>query len=205
MVKQWEQWQTFFSWAPKSLEMMTAEVKLRQLLWKKNCDPPIQHIKKQRHYFANKHSSSQSYCFSSSHVWTWELDCTESCVLKNWCFWTVVLNKTVESSLDCKEITPVNPKGNQSWIFIWRTDAEAAIPILWPLDVKNWLLGKDSDAGKAWRRSEKWTTEDETVGWHHWCNRHEFEQTPGDGEGQGSLACGSSWGHKESDMTEWLK
>ena len=114
-----------------------------------------QHIKKQRHYFANKSSSSQSYGFSSSHVWIWELDHKESWALKNWCFWTVVLEKTLESPLDCKEIKSVNPKGNQSWIFIGRIDAEAEAPILWPPDAKNWLIGKDPDAGRGWRQEEK--------------------------------------------------
>ena len=106
--------------------------------------------------------------------------------------------------LDCKEIQPVNPKGNQPWIFIRRTDAEAESPIFWPLDAKSWLIRKDSDAGKDWRQEEKGTTEDKIVGWHHWLNGHEFEQTLGDGDGQGSLVCCSPWGHKESDMTEWL-
>ena len=117
-------------------------------------------IKKQRYYFANKGPSSQSYGFSSSHVWMWELDYKESWAPKNWCFWTVVLEKTLESPLDCKEIQPVHPKGSQSWIFIGRTDAEAETPILWPPDAKNWLLGKDPDAGKDWRRGEKGMTED---------------------------------------------
>jgi len=132
----------------------------------------------------------------------WELDYKESWAPKNWCFWTVVLEKTLESPLDCKEIQPVNAKGNQSWIFIGRTDAEA--PILWPLDVKNWLIWKAPDAGKDWRREEKGTIEDETAGWHHRLDGHEFEQAPGVGDGQGRLACCSPWGHKESDTTEWL-
>ena len=142
--------------------------------WKKSFDQPRQHIKKQSHYFANKGLSSQGYGFSSSHVWMWELDYKESWVLKNWCFWTVVLEKTLESSLDSKEIEPVNPKGNQSWIFIGRTDAEAETPILWPSAVKNWLTGKDPDAGKDWRWEEKGMTEDETVGWYHRLNGHEL-------------------------------
>ena len=120
----------------------------------------------------------------------------ESWALKNWCFWTVVLENTLESPLDCKEIKPVNPKGNLSWIFIGRTDAEAETSILWPPDKKNWLIGKDPDAGKDWRQEEKGTTENEMVGWHHWLGGHEFEQTLGDGEAQGSLACCSPWGHK---------
>ena len=123
---------------------------------------------------------------------------------KNWCFWTVVLEKTLKSPLDCKKIKLVNPKGNLSWIFIRRTDAEAETPILWPHDVKNWLLGKDHDAGKDGRQEEKGMTEDEMVGWHHWLNRHEFEEALGVGDGQASLECYSAWCRKESDMTEWL-
>ena len=169
--------------------------------WKKSYDQPRQHIKKQRHYFANKGPSSQGYGFSSSHVWMWRLDHKESWVPKNWCFWTVVLEKILESPLDCKEIQPVHPKGNQSWIFFGRTDAEAETPILWPPDVKNWLIRKDPDAGKDWRQEEEGTTEDEMVGWHHWLDGLKFEQTLGDCEGQGSLTCCSPWGHKESDMT----
>ena len=122
--------------------------------------------------------------FSSNHVRIWELDHKEDWVPKNWCFWTVVLEKTLESPLGCK-IKPINPKGNQPWIFIGRTDAEAKAPILWPPDVKSQLVGKDSDAGKDWGQEEKGMTEDETVGWHHWLNGHQFEQTPGDGKGQG--------------------
>ena len=158
----------------------------------------------QRHYFANKGQSSQGYGFSSSHVWMWELDYKESWVSKNWCFWTVVLEKTLESPLDCKEIQSVHPKGNQSWLFIGRTDAEAESLILWPPDAKNWLIGKDPDAGKDWRQEEKGTTEDEMVGWHHRHNGHGFGWTLGFGDRQGSLVCCSPWGCEESDMTEWL-
>ena len=172
--------------------------------WKKSYDKPRQHIKKQRHYFANKGLSSQSYGFSSSHVWMWELDYKESWALKNWCIWTVVLDKTLESPLDSKEIQPVHPKGNQSWIFIRRTDAEAETPIFGPPDAKNWLIWKDPDARKDWRREEKGTTEDEMVGWPHQLNGHEFEQAPGVSDGQGSLVCCNPWGCKESDMTEQL-
>ena len=132
--------------------------------------------------------------FSSSHVCVWELDHEEGWALKNWCFWTVVLVKTLESPLDCKEIQPVHPKGNQSWIFIGKTDTEA--PIVWPPDAKNWLIGKDPDAGKDWGQEEKRVTEDEMIGRHHRHNGHEFEQTLGDSEGQGSLACCSSWDHR---------
>ena len=137
----------------------------------------------------------------------WELDYKESWALKKWCFWTVVLEKTLESLLDCKKIQLVNPKGNQFWIFIERTDAEAETPLLWPPDAKNWLTGTDPDAGKDWRWEEKGTTEDEMVGWHHRHNGHEFEQAPRVGDGQGGLACCSPWGHKESDRigdwTDW--
>ena len=124
----------------------------------------------------NKGPSSQSYGFSSSHVWMWELNHNESWMLKNWCLWTVVLEKTLESSLDFK---PVNPQGNQSWIFITRIDAEAEAPILWPPDVKSWLIGKDPDTGRDWGQEEKGTTEDEMAGWHHRLNGHEFEQDSG--------------------------
>ena len=135
--------------------------------WKKSYDQPRQLIKKQRHYFANKAPSSQDYDFSSSHVWMWDLDYKESRVLKNCCFWTVVLKKTLESPLDCKQIQPVHPEGDQSWVFIGRTDAEAETPILWPPDAKGWLIWKDPDAGKDWGQEEKGTTEYEMVGWHH--------------------------------------
>ena len=172
--------------------------------WKKSYDQPRQHIKKQRHYFANKGLSSQSYGFSSSHVCMWELDYKESWVPKNWCFWTAVLEKTLESPLECKEMQPVHPKGNQSWLVIGRTNAEAETPLVWPPDAKNWLIGKDPDAGKDWRQEEKWMTEDKMVGWCHWLNGHEFEQTLGVGDGQGGLVCCSPRGHKESDTTEPL-
>ena len=140
--------------------------------WKKSYDKPRQHIKKQRHYFANKGPSDQSYGFSSSPVRMWELDSKESWAPKNWCFWTLVLEKTLESPLDSKEIQ-VHPKGKQSWMFIGRTDAEAETPILWPPD-ENWLTRKDPDAGKD-RKQEKGTTEDEMVGWYHRMDGHEFE------------------------------
>ena len=142
-----------------------------------NNDQPRQHIKKQRHYFANKGPSSQCYGFSSGHVWMWELNYKESWAPKNWCFWTVVLEKTLESPLNCKGFQAVHPKGNQSWIFIGRIDDEADTSILWPFDVKKWLLWKDPDAGKDWRWEEKGMgmTEDEMVRWHHRPNGHEFE------------------------------
>ena len=143
--------------------------------WKESCDQPRQLINKQRHYFANKGLSSQGYGFSSSHVWMWELDYKESWAAKNWCFWTVVLEKILESLLDFKEIQPVHPKGNQSWVFIGRTDAEAETPVLWLPDVKSWLTGKDPDAGRGWGQEEKGTTEDEMAGWYHRLDGHEFE------------------------------
>ena len=144
----------------------------------------------------------QRYGFSSSHVRNWELEYKEGWALKNWCFWTVVLEKTLESPSVCKKIKPFTPKGNQSWIFTGRTDAETEAPVLWPPFVKSQLIRKAPDAGKDWRKEEKWMTVAEVVGWHHWLNGHEFEQTPGDSEGQGSLACCSPWGRKELDMTE---
>ena len=171
---------------------------------KESYDQPRQHIEKQRHYFVNKGPSSKGYGFSSGHVWMWELDYKESWVQKNWHFWIVVLEKTLESPLDHKEIQPVHPKGDQSWVFICRTDVEAETPILWSPDVKNWLTGKEPDAGKDWGHEEKGTTEDEMVGWHHWLNGHGFGWTLGVGDGQGVLVCCSSWGFRESDMTERL-
>ena len=164
---------------------------------------PRQHIKKQRHYFVNKGLSSQSYGFSSSHVWMWELDYKESWALKNWCFWTVVLDKTLESPLYCKEIKPVNPKGNQlnihwkNWCWSWNCNTLAT----WGEELTFW---KDPDARKDWRQEEKGTIENEIIGWHHWLHGHEFEKAPGVRDRQGGLACCSPWGHKESDTTEQL-
>ena len=191
--------------------------------WEKSYDQRRQLIKKQRYYFANKIPSSQSYGFSSSHVCMWELDYKKSWAPKNWCFWTVVFEKTLERPLDSKEIQSVHHKGNQSWIFTERSDAEAETPILWPPDVKNWLIWKDPDAGKDWRQEEKGKEEaegerlkaggegddrggegDDRGWWHHQLNGHEFEWTLGVGDGQGSLACCSPWGCKESDVTEQL-
>ena len=151
--------------------MVTAAMKLKDTC---SLEEKLWHVKKQRHYFADKGLYSQSYSFSSSHVWMLELDYKESWSPKNWCFWSVVLENT-ESPLDCKEIQPVNPKGNQSQIFFGGTDAEAETPILCPPDVKNWLIWKDPDAGKDWRQEEKGTTEDEMFGWHHWLNGRKFE------------------------------
>ena len=175
MEKQWKQ-ADFIFWGSK----ITAdgdcshEIKRHFLLGRKAMTNLGQNITKQRHYFADKGLSSQGYGFSSGHLWMRELDCEESWAPKNWCFWTVVLEKTLESPLDGKEIKWVNPKGTQSWIFIGRTDAEAQTPILWPPDVKNWLIRKDPDAEKDWRREEKGLAEDEMIGLHYWFKWHEF-------------------------------
>ena len=179
MANRWETIETvidFIFLASKIIADGDCSLEIKTLApWKESYDQPRQHIKKQRHYFANKGPSSQHYGFSSSHVWMWELDYKKSWAPKNWCFWTVVLEKTLGSPWDCKGFKPVNPKGNQPWIFIGRSDAEAEIPMLWPPDAKNWLIGKDPDAGKDWRREEKGMTEDEMVGCHHRLNGHEFE------------------------------
>ena len=151
-----KQWETLFGGAPKSLQMVTAAMRLKDACsLEESYDQPTQHIKKQRCYFADKGPSSQSYGFSSSHVWMWELDYKERWGPKNWCFLTGMLEKTLENPLDNKEIQPVHPKENQSWIFIERTDAEAETEILWPPDAKNWLIGKDLNGGQDWRQEER--------------------------------------------------
>ena len=156
--------------------MVTATWNKKTLaLWKKSYDQPRQHVKKQKHYFVNKGPSRHGYGFSNGHVWMWELDYKESWAPKNWCFWTAVLEKTLESPLDCKEIQPVHPRGDQAWVFIGRTDVEAETSIVSPPDAKNWLTGKDPDAEKDWRQEEKGMTEEEIVGWHHQLNGYEFE------------------------------
>ena len=171
MGKQWKQWLTLFLRAPKSLQMVIAAMKLKDTyslegqLWATYIA-----YKKQRHYFANKGPSSQGYGFSSGHVWMWELDYKESWVLKNWCFWTVVLEKPLKSPLDCKEIQPVHPNGDQSYVFIGRTDVEAETPIFWPPDAKCWLIGKDPVAGKDFGQEEEGMPEDQIIGCHHWLN-----------------------------------
>ena len=173
MGNKWKQWQTSVSWAPKSLQMVTVHESKRYLHFGRKAMTNLDSILQSRYITAEKDLSSQSCGFSSSRVWMWELDHKEGWALKNCCFQTVVLEKTLESPLDCKEIKPVHPKGNQSWILIGRTNAEAEAPILWPPDAKSQLSGKDPDAGKDWRW-EKGTT-DEMAGWHHWLNGHEFE------------------------------
>ena len=175
MGKQWKLWEILF-WGCFKITVdgdCSHEIKRPLLLRRKAMTTPESILKSRD--FANKHPSSQSYGFSSSHVWMWELDYKESWAPKNWCFWTVVLEKTLQSPLDSTEIQLVHPKGNQSWIFIGRTDGEAEALILWPPDVKNWLIWKDPDAGKDWRQEENGTTEDEMVGWHHRLDGHEFE------------------------------
>ena len=162
MGKQWNSENSdrlYFGGAPKSLQMVITVMKLKDASpWKKSYDQSRQHIKKQRYYLTNIGSSSQGYGFSSGHVWMWELDCEESWVPKNWCFWTVVLEKTLESSLDFKEIQPVHPKRDQSWVFFGKNDAAAETPVLWPPHAKSWRIGKDSDAGRDWAQEEKGTT-----------------------------------------------
>ena len=148
--------------------------------------------------------SSQCFGFSSGHVWMWELNCEESWPPKNWCFWTVVLEKPLERPLDCKEIQPVHSKGDQSWVLIGRTGAKAETPRLWPPDSKSWLIGKVSDAGRDWGMEEKGKTEDEMAWWHYWLGVHEFGWTLGVSDAQGGLACCYSWGRRESDTTEQL-
>ena len=169
MGEKWTQWKTLFSWAPKSLRIETAVMKLKDACsWEENYTKPRQCIKKQRYHFADKGPYTQSYGFSSGHVWMSELDHKEGWALKKRRFWTVVLEKTHESPLDTKESKPVNPKGNQLWIFIGNTDIEAEAAIYWPTDVKSQLLGKDVDVGKYWRQEEKGMTEDEMVWWCQW-------------------------------------
>ena len=201
MGKQWKQWDFIF-WGSKITAACDYSQDMKKTLapWKKSHDQSRQHIKKQRHWFAYKGLYRQSHGFSSSHVWMWELDHKEDWVPKNWCFWTVVLEKTLESALDYKKIKPVNPKRNQSWIFIGRTDAEAQTPVLWPPDVKSihwkrpWCWERLRTGGEGGDRGwDGWVVS--------WLNGHKFEQTSGDSEGQRSLECCSSWCGKESDMT----
>ena len=179
------------------------EIKRRLLLGGKvmtNLDSTL----KSRDITLPKGPSSQGYGFSCGRVWMLELGCEESWVPKNWCFWTVVLEKTLESPLDCKEIEPVHSEGDQPWDFFGRNDAKAETPVLWPPHAKNLLIGKDSDAGRDWGQEEKGTTEGEMAGWHHWLDGCESEWTPGVGYGQEGLACCDSWGQRESDTIERL-
>ena len=180
------------------------EIKRRLLLVRKSMTNLDSILKSKDITLLTNVCTVKAMVFSSSHVWMWKLDYKESWPLKNWCFWIVVLEKTLESPSDCKEIQPVHPKGNKYWIFIRRTDAEAENPILWPLDVKNWLIGKHPDAGKDWRLEEKGMTEDEMVGWHHRLNGCEFERALGVGDGQGGLVCCSWCDHRELYKTEQM-
>ena len=209
MGKKWKKWQTLFSWAPKSLWTLTVAVKLKDTcsLEEKQCKQR-QHMKKQRHHLADKGLYSQDFGFSSSHIWMWELDCKEGWVAKNLFFCIMVLEKSLKSPLDSKDIQTVSPKGNQSWIFIGRTDAEAEAPILWSSDGKSWLIGKYFESEIDWGNDEKGLRENEMVGWHHWLNGHEFEQDLGDSERQGSLAFCSPWGYQRighNCVTEQIK
>ena len=199
----WKQWQILIWGTPKSLQMVTAAKKLRCLFLGRKAMTNLDSTLKSRHYFSNKDPSSQNFGSSSGHVWMWEVDYKESWVPKNWCFWIVVLEKTLESPLDCKEIQPAHPKGNQSWVFTGSSDVDAETPKLWPPDVKNWFIWKDHDAGKDWRQEEKDMTEDDMVGWYYQLNRHEFGklwELVIDRESW--LVCCSPWGHKELDTIE---
>ena len=203
MGKQWKQCQTLLVWAPKSLQMCFCSHEIKRcLLLRRKVMTNLGSILKSRDI-----TLPTKFCLVKVMVfpvWMWKLDCEESWALKNWCFWTVVLEKTLESPLGCKGIQPVQPRGDQSWVFFERTDAKAETPIFWPPHAKSWLIGKDSDAGRDWGQEEKGTTEDEMTGWYHWLNGHEFEWTPGVGDGQGGLACCDIWGQKELDRTERL-
>ena len=170
------------------------EIKRRLLLGRKVTSNLDSILKSRDITLPTKVHLSQGYGFSSSHVWMWEFDCEESWVPKNWCFWMVVLEKTLESPLDCKEMQPVHSEGDQPWDLFGRNDAKAETPVLWPPHAKNWLIAKDSDAGSYWGQEKKGTTEDEMAGWHHWLNECESEWTLGVGDGQGGLACCDSWG-----------
>ena len=174
MGRQWKQCQALFFRAPKSLQMVIAAMKLRYLLLGRKVMANLDSILKSRDITLPTKVRLLKAIFSSGHVWMWKSNYEESWVLKNWCFWTVMLEKTLESPLDWKEIQPVYPKGDQSWVFTGRTDVEAETPILWPSDMKSWFIWKDPDAGKDWRQEEKGTTKDEMVGWHHRLNGHEL-------------------------------
>ena len=205
MGKQWKQWETLF-WGGSKITAdgdCSHEIKRCVFLGRKAMTNLDSILKIRDITLPTKVHLVKAMAFPSSHVWMWELDYKESWVPKHWCFWTMVLEKTLESPLDSNEMKPVNPKGNQSWIFIGRTDAEPATPILWLPDTKRQLIGKNPDAGKI-RWEEKGTTENEMVGWHHLLEGQEVEQSPGVGDGQGSLVCCSPWGCKESDTTERL-
>ena len=196
----------YFFWAPKSMQMVTTAMKLKDAYSLEGKLTNLDSILKSRDItLPRKVRLVKAMVFLVvGHVWMWELDCEESWAPKNWCFWTVVLEKTLESPLDCMEIQPVHSKGDQPWVFLGRNDAKAETPVLWPPHAKSWLIGKDSNVGRDWSQEEKGMTEDEMAGWHHQLDGCEFGWTPGVGDGQGGLACCSSWGCKESDTTEQL-
>ena len=205
MGKQWKQWLTIFGRSKISADGdCSHEIKRRLLLGKKVVTNLDSIFKSRDITLPTEVRLVKAMVFSCGHVWMWELDCEEGWEPKNCCFWTVVLEKTLESPLDCKEIQPVHSKVDQSWVFIGRTDAKAETPVLWPPHTKSWLIRKDPDAGRDSGQEEKGTTEDEMAGWHHRLDGHEFDWTPGVGDGQGGLACCDSWGRKELDTTEQL-
>ena len=204
MGKQWEQWLTIFLGSKITADGdCSHEIKICLLLGRKVMTNLHSILKSRDITLPTKVHLIKAMVFPVV-MYGCELDYKESWAPKNWCFWTVVLKKTLESPLDCKEIQPVHPKGYQSWVFIGRTDVEAETPVLSPPDARSWFIRKDPDAGKDWGQEEKGTTEDEMVGWHHQLSEHEFGWTLGVGDRQGGLACCSSWGHKESDVTEQL-
>ena len=206
MGKQWKQCDLIFLDSKITADGDCSHEIKRCLLLGRKVMTNLDSILKSRHYFVNKVPSSQGYGFSSSHVWMWELDYKESWAQKNWCYWTVVLEKTLESPLDCKETQPVHFKGDWSWVSIGRTDVEAETPIFWPPGVKSWLIWKDPYVGRDWGQEEKGTTVDEMVGWHHWLNGHGFGWAPGVGDGQGGLVCCSSWGPKSRTwLSNWTE
>ena len=206
MEKQWKLWQTLFFLVSKitAESDCSHEIKKHLLLGREVMTNLDSLLKSRDITLPIKVHLVKAMGFFSSHVWMWELDYKEIWAPKDWCFWTVVLEKTLESPLDSKEIQIVHPKGDQSWVFIGRTDVEAETPILWPPDENNWLFWKDPVSGKGWRWVMKGMTENEKVGWYHRLNRHEFGWTLGVGDGQGSLACCSPWGCKETDTAERL-
>ena len=204
MGKRWKQWETIFLGSKITANGdCSHEIKRCLLLGRKTMTNLDSLLKSRDIALLTKFHIVKTITVVMYGWKNWTIS-KENWVPKNWCFWIVGLERTLESPLDCKEIQPVNPKGNQSWIFIGRTDAEGETPKLWPPDAKNWLIGKDLDAMKGWRQEAKGTTEDEMVGWHHWLSGHEFEQTPGDSEEQGSPVCCSPWDHKDSDTIERL-
>ena len=201
MGKRWKQWQTILRVSKITADGDCSHEIKRCLLLERKVMTNLDSILKSRDITV---PTKVHLVKASGHVWMWELDSEESWAPKNWCFWTVVLEKTLQSPLDCKEIQLGHCKGDQSWVFFGRTDAKAETPILWPPHAKSWLIGKDSHAGREWRQEEKGTTEDEMAGLHHRLNGHQSEWTPGVGDGQGGLARCDSWSRKESDTTEWL-